>query len=76
MMSLILCSRHSGKPGGAGRVYRAVSNISNARELRVIARGKTNSNRPGDRRFVIAIFAALTAAPAAFAADMRHKSSQ
>jgi hypothetical protein len=39
-------------------------------ELHVIAPSKTNSNRSGGRRFVAAIFAALTAAPAAFAADM------
>jgi outer membrane immunogenic protein len=36
----------------------------------VIARGKTNSDRLGGRRFVIAIIAALAAAPTAFAADM------
>ncbi len=36
----------------------------------MIAPGKTNSDRLGGRGFVIAIFAALTAAPAAFAAYM------
>jgi hypothetical protein len=41
-----------------------------SRELQVIAPGKTNSDRLGGRGFVIAIFAALTAAPAAFAAYM------
>jgi outer membrane immunogenic protein len=41
-----------------------------SRELQVIAPGKTNSDRWGGGRFVIAIFAALIAAPAAFAADM------
>jgi outer membrane immunogenic protein len=41
-----------------------------SRELQVIAPGKTNSDRWGGRRFAVAIFAALTAASAAFAADM------
>jgi hypothetical protein len=41
-----------------------------SRELQVIAPGKTNSDRLGGRGFVIAIFAALAAAPAAFAAYM------
>jgi hypothetical protein len=45
-----------------------------ARELQVIAPGKTNSDRKTSsdrgRRFAVAILAALTAAPAAFAADM------
>jgi outer membrane immunogenic protein len=36
----------------------------------MIAPGKTNFDRLGGRHFVIAIFVALTAAPAAFAADM------
>jgi outer membrane immunogenic protein len=36
----------------------------------VIALSQFNSDRRGGRRFIVAIFAALTAAPAAFAADM------
>jgi outer membrane immunogenic protein len=50
--------------------YPAASNVLDSRGLQVIASNKTNSDRRGGGRFAVAIFAALTAAPAAFAADM------
>jgi len=51
-------------------------NVWTVRELHVIAPDKTKSDRSGGRRFVIVIIAALTAAPAAFATDTRHKSGR
>jgi hypothetical protein len=44
--------------------------VSDSRELQVIAPGKTSSDRLGAYRFATAVLAALTAAPAEFAADM------
>jgi hypothetical protein len=54
---------------GIGRLPCSIECLD-SRELQVIAPGKTNSDRSGGRGFFIAIFAALTAAPAAFAGDM------